>query len=102
MKVAGLKLHVAPLELTQLRGPQPVPEGDQDHGRIAMAPAIALGGGDQLLNLALGQMLARPDIRIRPPGRHRSLNCPIFCSWRYEPKELICSLNAAPLMYDCP
>ena len=77
---------VAPLELTQLRGPQTVAEGDQDHGGIALALAIAPGGSDQLLNLSLCQMLARPDIRIRPPGRHRPLNCPIFCSWRYEPE----------------
>jgi hypothetical protein len=87
MQVAGLELNIAPLKLAQLRGPQAVPEGDQDHGGIAVPMAIALSGGNQLLNLALGQMLARADIRIRPPGRHRSLNCPIFCSWRYEPKD---------------
>ena len=64
-----------------------MPEGDQDHGGIALAPAIAPGGSDQLLDLALGQMLARPDIRIGPSGRHGPLNCPVFCSWRYQPKD---------------
>jgi len=55
-----------------------MPEGDQDHGGVALPPAIALGCFDQLLHLALGQMLARPDVRIGPSGRNRALNCPML------------------------
>ena len=35
-----------------------MPEADQDHGRIAMAVAVALGHPDQALDLVLGQVLA--------------------------------------------
>ena len=35
-----------------------MPEGDQDHGAVALAVAIALGSLDQLLDLALGQVFA--------------------------------------------
>ena len=38
VKGAGLKLHVGPLKLAQLRGPQAVPEGDQDRWRCLVAP----------------------------------------------------------------
>ena len=41
--------------------------GDQDHDCIAMAMAIALGGFDQPLNLALGEVAA--------------LDCEIFSGW---------------------
>jgi hypothetical protein len=60
---------VAPLELTQLRGPQTVAEGDQDHGGIALAPAIAPGGSDQLLNL---RRSIRKRIRRSSRGSRRS------------------------------
>jgi len=49
-----------------------MPEGDQDHGGIALAPAIARGRSNQLLNLALGQM-PRPELGIgRLDGMDRS------------------------------
>ena len=35
-----------------------MPEADQDHGAVALAMAVALGGFDQLLDLALGQVFA--------------------------------------------
>src|SRR5262249_23244039 len=38
--------------------PQTVPEGQQDHGCVAMAPAVVLGRLYQPLDLALGQVLA--------------------------------------------
>jgi hypothetical protein len=44
-----------------------MPVGDQDHGGVAMAVAIAARGLDQLLHLALGQMLARAQVGIRLP-----------------------------------
>ena len=36
-----------------------MPEGYQDHGAVALPPAVALGGLDQLLDLALGQVFPR-------------------------------------------
>jgi hypothetical protein len=50
-----------------------MPEGDQDHGGIAATPAITPGCSDQLLHLALGQMLARPELGMgRLDGIDRS------------------------------
>ena len=42
-------------------------EGQQDHGGVPMRPAIALAPFDQLLDLALGQVLACSDIGIFGP-----------------------------------
>jgi hypothetical protein len=42
-----------------------MPEGDEEHGRVTLTPAIALSGCDQLLDLTLGQMLAWPKRGIR-------------------------------------
>ena len=36
-----------------------MPEGDQDHGGVAVAVAVALGGLDQLVDFSLGQMLGQ-------------------------------------------
>jgi hypothetical protein len=40
-------------------------EGDQDHGRAAMTPAIAFGSLDQTLDLGLGQVLADTVLAVR-------------------------------------
>jgi hypothetical protein len=50
-----------------------VPEGDQDHGGVAAAVSVALGGIDQLLNLALVQVLPDAQRGIRPPQRRLPL-----------------------------
>jgi hypothetical protein len=41
-----------------------MPGGDQDHGGVAVAVAVALGGLDQLLDLTLGQMLSGPQLAV--------------------------------------
>ena len=56
-----------------------MPEGDQDHGRVPVAVPIALGGLDQLVNLALSQMLACPQLGIWQPARR---HCSYFGGWR--------------------
>ena len=58
-----------------------MPEGNQDHGRVPLAPTVGLGGLDELLNLTLGQMLTWPELSIRPPNR---CNCPVLSCWRYQ------------------
>jgi hypothetical protein len=35
MQDGALEIHLAPTQAADLGRPQPVPEGDQDHGRIA-------------------------------------------------------------------
>ena len=54
-----------------------MPEGNQDHGAVALRPAVALGRLDQLADLALGQVFARPDVGVGPPQR---CDCPISLS----------------------
>jgi hypothetical protein len=41
-----------------------MPEGHQKHRTVPLAPAVALGGLDQLLDFALGEVFAWP-----MPGR---------------------------------
>jgi hypothetical protein len=62
MQDGVFQVHLFPTQVNQFRGPQTVPEGQQDHCRVAMAPAIVLGRFNQPLDLALGQMLAGPVI----------------------------------------
>jgi hypothetical protein len=50
-------------------------EGNQDHCAIAQSPAISLCGCDQLVDLALGEMLTRPKLTVWPAQWR---NCPIF------------------------
>src|SRR5262252_2763652 len=37
---AVFQIHLFPAQVHQLGGPQPVPEGKQDHGCVTMAPAV--------------------------------------------------------------
>ena len=53
-----------------------MPEADQDHGAVALPVAVALGGLDQLLDLALGQVFAGAKLAVRAAGRR---NCPFYC-----------------------
>ena len=55
---AGLECDRRPLQIAELRHPQPVTEADQDHGSIALAMAVALRRLDETLDFELGQVLA--------------------------------------------
>src|SRR5689334_17563176 len=60
-----------------------MPVGDQDHGGVAMTPAVAPGGGHKLLDLSLRQVLAGAQVAIgASPGR----NCSFYDSWRDQPE----------------
>ena len=48
------EINLGPLQVTDLGNPQPVPERQQDHGRVAVRPAIALTTLDEPLDLAFG------------------------------------------------
>src|SRR5262249_61485490 len=58
MQTTSIKLDLMPLQVAHLRGSEAVTIGDQDHGCIAMTVPIALGGFDQALDLALGEIAA--------------------------------------------
>src|SRR5262249_19602058 len=62
------QLDLLPLQVADLRGPQTVAIGDQDHGRVAMAVAAMLSGAvHQALDLALGE--------VAP------LDCQVYDAW---------------------
>jgi len=51
------EFDLLPLQSADLGGPQTVPIGDQDHGRVAMPVAAMLAGTvHQPLDLALGEI----------------------------------------------
>jgi hypothetical protein len=73
---AGLEGDRRPLQIAQLGHPQAVAEADQDHRRIALAMAIALGRLHQALDLELGEVLA---ITAHVPvARSSQRDCPYF------------------------
>src|SRR5262249_25597778 len=62
------QLDLLPLQVADLRGPQAMAVGDQDHGRVAMPIAAMLTGTvDQPLDLALGE--------VAP------LDCQVYDAW---------------------
>src|SRR5262245_24962337 len=62
------QLDLLPLQVADLRGPQTVAIGDQDHGRVAMPIAAMLSGAvHQPLDLALGE--------VSP------LDCQVYDAW---------------------
>src|SRR5262249_12384778 len=73
------EVDLLPAQVHQLGGPQTMPEGQQDHGGVAMAPAVVSGGLNQPLDLALGQVLAGPIGGVGPP--HRQSNCAFYVGW---------------------
>ena len=73
------ELHLIPAQVHQLGGPQAVPVGHQDHGGVPVAPAVALGGVHQPLDLGLGQVLAGAQVGV---GRALGGDCSIYGGWR--------------------
>src|SRR5215831_5195600 len=62
------QLDLLPLQVADLRGPQTVAIGDQDHGRVAVAVAAMLAGAvHQPVDLALGE--------VAP------LDCQVYDAW---------------------
>jgi hypothetical protein len=56
VKAALGQFDLLPLQVADLRGPQTVAIGDQDHGRVAMPVAAMLARAvHQALDLALGE-----------------------------------------------
>jgi hypothetical protein len=54
VQMAGLEFNVTPLETTDLRGSQAMPEGDEKHRTVALAMAIGFSGIDELRYLPFG------------------------------------------------
>ena len=52
------EVDLIPAQRAKLGGAQAVPEGKQDHGRIAMTVPVVACGLDQALDFGLGQIFA--------------------------------------------
>jgi hypothetical protein len=63
VQAPGRQLYLVPHQVAQLHSPQAMPEGDQDHGGVAVgtvSPGLP-GHSHQALDLANRQILARPN-----------------------------------------
>ena len=70
VKAGAVEVHLVPTQVADLGGPQSVPEGDQDHRRVAMVAPVDLSGLDQNLDLARREVLAGPKLGVwAPPQR---------------------------------
>jgi len=56
--MAVLQVHLLPAKVHQFGGSETVPEGQQHHGCVTMAPAVVLGRLNQSLDFALGEVFA--------------------------------------------
>src|SRR5262249_41607181 len=86
MQAAMGEVDGVPAQRHQLGRPQPVPVGDQDHGRITVAVTIPSGGGNQAGNLAVGEVLAGANLGVSFAARRvRAIaNCPNNGGWRHQ------------------
>jgi hypothetical protein len=73
------EVDLIPAQVNQFGRPQAVPIGHQDHGGVAPAMAVVLGGGDQPLDLGLGEVFAGAQVGVRPSARW---NCSFYDGWR--------------------
>ena len=87
MQNTALEVDLIPAQGDKLGGPQAVPEGNEDHRRIAVAPAVGPGGLDQPLDLSLGQVLADA---VHGVGTSARSDCPFYVGWRDQTKTRIC------------
>src|SRR5215472_5452029 len=56
MQAAGGQIDVVPAQRHQLRGPETMAVSDQDSRGVPMPRAVVLGGLDELLDLAIGEI----------------------------------------------
>ena len=77
-----IKVGLLPTKIDKLGRAEPVPESDQDHRRVTVAPPIALGRLDEALDLCRRQVLAGPQLSVRwTPGRTALRHCALFRFW---------------------
>jgi len=73
-----------PTQGHKLAYPQAMPIGDQDHGGVTVAMAVAVGGDNQAVDLGVGQIFAGANLGIGPTRRGFVAYCPIIGAWRYQ------------------
>ena len=82
MQDAVVEMDGVPAQRHDLGGTQPVPVGDEHHGGVAIPVAVLAGGGDQLLDLGIGQIFPAAKLDVpAAPWRAAPLICPINSGW---------------------
>jgi hypothetical protein len=87
VQTAALEVDLIPAQPDQLGGSQTVSEGNKDHGCIAVAISIVLGGLDQLLDLGFGQVFAGAILGVRTSTWS---NCPFYGGWSNQSEMQVC------------
>src|SRR5450631_2202140 len=98
MEHCAVEVDLVPAQVADLGRPQPVPEGEQDHGRVTMAMPVALGGLDHCLDLARRQVLSSPEFGVRTPPRS---NCSFYFGWRDQLERRFCHEKQPSPNCDC-
>jgi hypothetical protein len=75
MDSRGVEVDLLPAKINKLTDSEGVPECHEDQEPIADRVAAVAGGGDQAVDLALGQVLALPVVSVLGPT---SANCRLF------------------------
>jgi hypothetical protein len=71
VNLALIAVDRIPAQGHKFRRPQPVPEGDQDHGLVPVTvPVAGAGRLAQPLDLGFGQVFPRPQLGIGLAPRH--------------------------------
>src|SRR5262249_19540462 len=73
---AAIEIYLLPPEVHQLSRPEPMAEGQQNHGCVPVACRCL----DQPLDLGLGQVLTGAVLGV--PSSPRRGNCRNFAGWR--------------------
>jgi hypothetical protein len=72
------QIDLVPAKRAQFGGSQPVSEGQQDHGGVAVSVAIVAGRRPQPLDLALGEVFPGAVVGVWQPT---SRNCSLLGGW---------------------
>ena len=75
VQAGSLELDLFPAQIHEFGGAQAVPEGGEDHGRVAVAVPVRLDRRHEPLDLRFGQMLTRS---VGTVGEAARTNCPFF------------------------
>ena len=94
----AVEVDLVPTQVAGLGGAQPMPEGQEEHGRVLVTVAVALGGFDKGLDFGRREVFAGAKFGVRPPQR---ANCPIYGCWRYQREVPFCHVKCPLPDFDC-
>ena len=98
MQHRRIELYLVPAQVAEFRRPKPMPEGQQDHGRVPVTVPVRLGGLDQGLDLPGRQVLPGAKFGVGASGWR---NCSIYFSWRDQLEVRLCHGKRPFPNFDC-